>query len=73
MTMEEATQPMPTTPPTLINVGGIFNYQWEGENVQIILERLREDSRRTVTADIRITAQPEGHIHMTRLNLSNSV
>ena len=69
MTMQEPTPPMPTSPPTLTNIGGIFNYKWESENVQIILERLREDSRRTVTADIRITAQPEGHIHMTRLNL----
>ena len=59
----------PTMPPTVTVVGGIYNYQWEQEEVQIIVERLREDSRRTVTADIRITARPEGHIHMTRLNL----
>ena len=65
----ENTSARPTMPPTLPVVGGIYNYQWEQEEVQIIVERLREDSRRTVTADIRITARPEGHIHMTRLNL----
>ena len=65
----ENTSARPTMPPTVTVVGGIYNYQWEQEEVQIIVERLREDSRRTVTADIRITARPEGHIHMTRLNL----
>ena len=69
MTTPDTTPPIPTSPPTMTNIGGIYNYQWENERVQIILERLREDSRRTVTADIRITAHPEGHIHMTRINL----
>ena len=68
-TMQEPTPPMPTVPPTVTIIGGIYNYQWEQESVQIILERLREDSRRTVTAEIRISARPEGHIHQTRINL----
>jgi len=60
---------VPTMPPIMTVTGGIYKYLWEHEQVQIILERLREDSRRTVTADITISARPEGHIHMTRLNL----
>ena len=72
MTTSDTSSIPPMAPPTLTNIGGIFNYQWEGERVQIILERLREDSRRTVAADIRITAQPEGHIHMTRLNIMST-
>ena len=67
--MQEQTPPMPTVPPTVTIIGGIYNYQWEQESVQIILERLREDSRRTVTAEIKISARPEGHIHQTRINL----
>jgi len=65
----EGTPPIPTQPPTQSLVGGIYKYEWASEGVSITLERLREDSRRTVTADIRITGVPEGHIHMTRLNL----
>ena len=67
--MTEGSPPVPTMAPTLTVTGGIYKYIWKEEQVQIILERLREDSRRTVTADVTISAQPEGHIHMTRLNL----
>ena len=68
MTMDGSAA-VPTMPPIVTVTGGIYKYLWEQEQVQIILERLREDSRRTVTADITISARPEGHIHMTRLNL----
>ena len=58
-----------TSVPTMSIVGGIYSFEWESERVKITLERLREDSRRTVQADISIRAEPEGHIHMTRLNI----
>ena len=61
--------PIPTSVPSMSVVGGIYSFVWEVEKVQIVLDRLREDSRRTVQADIRIMAEPEGHIHMTRLNI----
>ena len=67
--MESGSAPVPTAPPEMNVTGGIYKYVWKQEQVQIILERLREDSRRTVTADVTISGKPEGHIHMTRLNL----
>lgn len=67
--MQDATPPAATTPPTMTVLGGIYSFSWERHNVHITLERLREDSRRTVTADVTVKAQPEGHMHTTRLNL----
>ena len=60
---------MPTRPPTQTVTGGVYSYIWEQENVQVTVQRIREDSRHTPTADVRIQAKPEGHIHMTRINL----
>jgi len=61
--------PMPTKPPTQTVTGGVYSYVWETEAVQVTVQRIREDSRHTPTADVRIQATPEGHIHMTRINL----
>ena len=60
---------MPTRPPTQTVTGGVYSYIWQQENVQVTVQRIREDSRHTPTADVRIQAKPEGHIHMTRINL----
>ena len=59
----------PTKPPTQTVTGGVYSYIWEQEKVQVTVQRIREDSRHTPTADVRIQAKPEGHIHMTRINL----
>ncbi len=58
-----------TAPPELKVTGGIYRFHWEALGVTILMERVREDSRRTVTADIKIETNAEGHIHMARLNL----
>ena len=58
-----------TQPPKMQVLGGIYSFDWAHEKVQIILERLREDSKRTVTADITVKGEPEGHMHLTKLNL----
>lgn len=70
MTQEQIpTPPTPTKPPSQQVTGGVYKYIWKEERVQVTVERIREDSRHTPTADIRIIGQPEGHIHMTRVNL----
>ena len=43
-----------TAPPELKVTGGIYRFHWDALGVIILLERVREDSRRTVTADIKI-------------------
>ena len=69
MTMEPDTQPVPTSRPDLQVTGGVYKYSWDAERVEIIVQRIREDSRHVPSADIRIRGNPEGHIHMTRINL----
>ena len=69
MTEQTPTQPMPTQPPKQEVTGGVYKYTWPQEQVQVTVQRIREDSRHTPTADVRIQAEPEGHIHMTRINL----
>ena len=59
----------PVQPPTLKVTGGVYSYIWHEQNVYMVVERIREDSRHTPTADIRIRARPQGHLHMTRINL----
>jgi hypothetical protein len=63
------TERVPTALPEQTVTGGVYSYTWEMEQVQITVQRLREDSRHTPSADIRIRAKPEGHIHFTRINL----
>ena len=63
------TGPVPTKPPVQTVTGGVYSYQWENEKVTMTVQRIREDSRHTPSADIRIRATPEGHIHFTRINL----
>ena len=63
------TERVPTALPAQTVTGGVYSYSWEGEQVQITVQRIREDSRHTPSADIRIRAKPEGHIHFTRINL----
>ena len=58
-----------TRPPKMEVLGGIYSFDWSDEQVHITLERLREDSKRTVTADITVKGNPEGHMHLTKLNL----
>lgn len=58
-----------TSIPELQVTGGIYRFHWPLLGVTVLLERLREDSRHTVSADIKITTENEGHIHMARLNL----
>ena len=71
MTPEEQipTGPMATKPPVQTVTGGVYSYSWKDEKVDVIVQRIREDSRHTPSADIRIRATPEGHIHFTRINL----
>ena len=71
MTTEERipTGPVPTEPPVQTVTGGVYNYIWKAEKVEMTVQRIREDSRHTPSADIRIRANPEGHIHFTRINL----
>ena len=63
------TERVPTALPAQTVTGGVYSYSWEGEQVQITVQRIREDGRHTPSADIRIRAKPEGHIHFTRINL----
>ena len=58
--MQEPTPPMPTVPPTVTIIGGIYNYQWEQESVQIILERLRE-----VATRLRVTVVTDASVDVT--------
>ena len=44
-------------------------FRWEEEKLEVVVQRIREDSRHVPSADVRIRATPEGHIHMTRINL----
>jgi hypothetical protein len=71
MTIEEHLPygPIPTQPPTQTVTGGVYSYTWAVEKVTITVQRIREDSRHTPSADIRIRGVPEGHIHFTRINL----
>tara|TARA_Y100000310_G_scaffold106109_1_gene104635 strand:+ start:392 stop:1624 length:1233 start_codon:yes stop_codon:yes gene_type:complete len=71
MSMEEhtPTEPRPTRPPKQEVSGGVYAYTWEEEQVQVIVQRIREDSRHTPSAEIRIRGKAEGHIHTTRINL----
>ena len=71
MSMEEQipTQPRPTRPPKQEVSGGVYVYTWDEEQVQIVVQRIREDSRHTPSAEIRIRGKTEGHIHNTRINL----
>ena len=71
MTPEEQipTGPRPTQPPVQGVTGGVYSYSWKEERVDVTVQRIREDSRHTPSADIRIRATPEGHIHFTRINL----
>ena len=63
------TERVPTALPAQTVTGGVYSYTWDTEQVQITVQRIREDSRHTPSADIRIRANPEGHIHFTRINL----
>jgi len=56
-------------PFTLTVVGNAYRFNWESDQVQITVDRIRESSRQAPTAEVRITAYPEGHIHLTTLNL----
>ena len=59
-------------PYTIVSVGGIYRLNWEDCGVQITADKVRESSRTAPTAEIRITAYPEGHITWTTLNLMNT-
>ena len=50
-------------------VGGVYQFTWKDSRVNITVERIREDSRFQPSAEIRIKAYPEGHLHWTRVNL----
>ena len=71
MTIEEHTPTgaVPTHPPAQTVTGGVYSYAWGIENVFVTVQRIREDSRHVPSADVRIRGEPEGHIHMTRINL----
>jgi len=69
--MEERipTGAVPTHSPGMQVTGGVYSYTWDVEEVFATVQRIREDSRHVPSADIRIRGKPEGHIHMTRINL----
>ena len=56
-------------PYDLMVVGGVYRFHWQAAQVNITVDRIRESSRQAPTAEIRVNAYPEGHIHLTTLNL----
>ena len=64
--------PRNVTPPQLEVTGGIYRFYWERLGVTILIERMREDSRHVVSADITIKTDNEGHIHSCRFNMMST-
>lgn len=58
----------PQSPYTLNVVGGVYRFHWETAQVYITVDRIRE-TRGVPAGEIRVQAYPEGHIHLTTLNL----
>jgi energy-coupling factor transporter ATP-binding protein EcfA2 len=58
--------------PVLTSGGGIYTLTWHEEQVLIKMDRLREDSRHTVSAELIVKTTVPGtpqHLHQARLNL----
>jgi len=59
----------PQRPYDLTVVGGVYRFHWHAAQVHITVERIKETTRQAPTAEVRISAYPEGHLHLTTLNL----
>ncbi len=61
--------------PTLRAAGGIYVLDWKDLNLSIRTDRLYEDSKYNVSAEVRIETSAPGfkpHIHQARLNLTST-
>ena len=61
--------------PLLTSSGGIYQLEWMDEAVAMRLDRLTEDSKYNVTAEVAIKSRIPGvhpHIHQARLNLTST-
>ena len=65
---------MPSTPEQTV-LGDIYQFAWAQEGVSILLDRLQEDTKQVVTAEMTIqqsvTDRPS-HLHQARVNLTST-
>ena len=55
--------------------GGIYLFHWKPEGIKIRIDRLLEDSKLTVAAEVTVTAEEQGEwliLHRARLNLTST-
>jgi len=61
--------------PRFDSTGGVYLLRWQDERVEMRLDRLHEDSKYSVTAEIKISTTTPGmpsHIHQARYNLTST-
>ena len=61
--------------PTLKSNTGIYNLTWGEEQLAIRIDRLREDSKYTVSGEMTVKTSVPGsskHLHQARLNLTST-
>ena len=58
--------------PTIEGTGGVYALRWEELGLTAHVDRLREDSRHVITAEVRVVSDTRGHLHQARFNLTST-